>query len=105
MPMKTLPADVKPYKRTPEFTADTVPPGLLRSHDTKPGVWGKIVVLEGELLYRILEPQIEEHRLSVARFGVVEPTVRHEVVPDAGVRFYVEFHRAEAPAVDDDRQS
>ena len=92
--MKALPADVSPYKRTPEFTESTVPAGLLRSHDTKDGVWGKIVVLEGTLLYRILEPKVEEIVLSPNRYGVVEPTVRHEVVPSAGVRFYVEFHRA-----------
>lgn len=92
--MKTLPADVVPYKRTPEFTQSTVPAGLLRSHNTKDGVWGKIVVLEGTLLYRILEPEVEEILLSADRYGVVEPTVKHEVVASAGVRFYVEFHRA-----------
>ena len=92
--MKSLPPDVFPYKRTPEFTESTVPAGLLRSHNTKDGVWGTIVVLEGTLLYRILEPQVEEILLSSSRCGVVEPTVRHEVVPSAGVRFYVEFHRA-----------
>jgi tellurite resistance-related uncharacterized protein len=56
-------------------------------------VWGKIVVLEGTLLYRILEPEVEEILLSPDRYGVVEPTVRHEVEPLSGVRFYVEFHR------------
>ena len=91
--MKALPTNVFPYKRTPDFTESTVPAGLLRSHDTKEGVWGKIVVLEGTLLYRILEPEVEEILLSSNRCGVVEPTVRHEVVPFSGVRFYVEFHR------------
>ncbi len=91
--MKTLPTNVIAYKRTPDFTESTVPAGLLRSHNTKEGVWGKIVVVEGALLYRILEPEVEEILLSSERWGVVEPTVRHEVVPVAGVRFYVEFHR------------
>ena len=54
--------------------------------------YGKIVVLEGTLLYRILEPEVEEILLSPNRCGVVEPTVRHEVVPSTEVRFYVEFH-------------
>jgi tellurite resistance-related uncharacterized protein len=92
--MKSLPPNVFPYKRTPDFTESTVPAGLLRSHDTKDGVWGKIVVLEGTLLYLILEPQVEEILLTANRFGVVEPTVKHEVVPSPGVRFYVEFHRS-----------
>ena len=94
--MKELPENVKPYKRTPEFTAETVPSGLLRDHNTKPGVWGKIVVLEGTLLYRILEPEVEEHRLDPEHPGVVEPTVKHEVEVQGDVRFYVEFHRQES---------
>ena len=95
--MKTLPVDVIAYKRTPEFTVNTVPVGLLNSHNTKAGVWGKIVVLEGEVRYRILEPEFEEVRLDVHTYGVVEPTVRHEVALSPDARFYVEFHRA-APA-------
>src|SRR5690606_3716072 len=57
--MRALPDDVAPYKRTPEFTQDTVPAGLVGEHRTKPGVWGKIVVLEGRLRYHILEPAPE----------------------------------------------
>jgi tellurite resistance-related uncharacterized protein len=93
--MKTLPANAVPYKKTDVFSDSTVPSGLLRAHSTKPGAWGKIVVLEGTLTYRILDPVIEEVRLSPERFGVIEPTIKHEVLPSVGVRFYVEFHRVE----------
>ncbi|HET8883234.1 MAG TPA: DUF1971 domain-containing protein, partial [Solimonas sp.] len=51
--MKPLPSDVLAYKRTPEFTEQTVPPGLLHEHQTKASVWAKIVVLEGRLQYTI----------------------------------------------------
>ena len=91
--MKTLPLDVVAYKRTPDFTASTVPAGLLKSHSTKAGTWGTIMVLEGALVYRILEPVMEEVRLDATTRGIVEPTVKHEVVPEPGVRFYVEFYR------------
>lgn len=91
--MKELPQTVSAYKRTPEFTVATVPPGLLRGHSTKPGVWATVVVVEGTLTYRILEPDAEEIRLEPGRLGVIEPTVLHEVAPDPGARFYVEFHR------------
>ena len=91
--MKSLPPDVAPYRRTPEFTETTVPDALRRRHTTKAGVWGRIQVLEGELRYRILEPQREEHVLSPERPGVVEPEVPHEVEPLGRVRFYVEFLR------------
>jgi tellurite resistance-related uncharacterized protein len=90
--MKTIPSGFLPYKRTPEFTAETLPEGLRRAHRTRAGVWGKIVVLEGRLRYRILEPSLEETVLTPGVFGVVEPTVPHEVEPLGEVRFYVEFH-------------
>lgn len=93
--MKTLPEDVRPYQRTPEFTEASVPAGLLKQHSTKAGTWGKIQVLEGRLWYRILAPEAEEILLTPERFGVVEPQVPHEVCPDGPVRFYVEFHRVE----------
>lgn len=91
--MRQLPKSVSPYKRTPTFQENSIPPGLLKAHSTKPGTWGLIVVVEGELLYRILEPELEEIHLSPGRPGVVEPTVRHEVVSMGQVEFFVEFFR------------
>ena len=89
--MKPLPKTVSPYKQTPTFTETSVPAGLLAAHTTKDGVWAKIVVLEGELLYRILEPEVEEVVLSAELVGVIEPQVHHEVKPLGTVKFYVEF--------------
>lgn len=89
--MKELPTTVAAYKRTDTFTEQTIPNGLLKSHNTKSGVWGKIVILEGELRYRILEPEIEDNVLTTEHFGVVEPLVLHEVKPLGKVSFYVEF--------------
>jgi tellurite resistance-related uncharacterized protein len=56
-------------------------------------VWGKIVVVEGLLTYRINEPAVEIHELSPAHPGIVEPEVLHEVEPRGAVRFYVDFHK------------
>jgi len=91
--MKSLPKNVKPYKRTPEFTELTVPAGLLKDHQTKEGVWGKIVILEGVLKYTILEPVKEEVMLSGEMSGVVEPKVLHHIALQGQVKFYVEFNR------------
>ncbi|EEF25520.1 conserved hypothetical protein [Ricinus communis] len=91
--MKQLPANVAAYKRTPEFTEETVPSGLLHAHQTKASVWGKIVVIEGQLQYTINAPEEEVLILDPGIFGVVEPTVLHEVKPLGKVRFYVEFYR------------
>jgi tellurite resistance-related uncharacterized protein len=92
--VKTLPADVVAYKRTREFTEATVPSGLTSRHSTKADVWGRICVVEGQLRYRILEPEIEENVLEPGRDGVVEPEAPHEVEPLGSVRFFVEFLRA-----------
>lgn len=95
--MKSLPDDVVAYRKTPEFTAATVPAGLLKSHTTKRGVWGHIRILDGRLLYRILEPIVEEHVLTQERPGVVSPEIAHEVMPLGEVRFFVEFLRCPEP--------
>ena len=91
--MQEIPKDCTSYKQTPVFNEHTIPSGLLKAHQTKPGTWGKIVVLEGRLRYRILEPELEEHVLDPENAGVVEPEVFHEVAPEGTVRFYVEFHQ------------
>jgi tellurite resistance-related uncharacterized protein len=91
--MPTLPPDAEPYHRSAEFTEETVPDGLLHSHTTKAGVWGRIVVLEGSLRYRVLEPTRSETTLDPGSHGIIEPQVPHEVEPLGAVRFFVEFLR------------
>ena len=91
--MKSLPSDVVAYQRTKEFSEVTLPSGLRSRHATKPGVWGRICVLEGQLRYRILASEIEERVLRRGSPGVVEPEVPHEVEPVGEVRFFVEFLR------------
>jgi tellurite resistance-related uncharacterized protein len=91
-----LPSGLTAYKRTPTFDAETVPAGLRAQHSTKAGVWVRIVVLEGSLPFRFLEPHEELVVLTPERPGIVAPTQLHRAEPGPGVRFYVEFHRAEA---------
>lgn len=91
--MRSLPEDVAAYARTATFSAWSIPGNLRKSHRTKGGTWAKIVILEGRLRYRILEPSIEEFDLSPDRPGVVQPEVPHEVEAVGDVRFYVEFYR------------
>jgi tellurite resistance-related uncharacterized protein len=97
MTTNSLPPGLAPYKRTPEFTGDSVPAGLLRSHSTKDGVWGLIHVAEGRLAYRVTDARraaSERILTPESEPGVVEPTILHEVEPLGPVRFHVEFHRA-----------
>lgn len=95
-PAESLPDSVTAYRRTPEFTEETVPAALLSAHNTKDGVWGQIHVLEGELLYRVTDPRRTEQETVLTPIsppGIIEPTIAHEVRPRGRVRFYVEFYR------------
>ena len=87
------PAGFVAYKQTPVFTECTVPAGLLRDHATKRGVWARIVVLEGELRYRIASLSLDIV-LAPHHEGVVVPELLHSVEALGAVRFYVAFHRA-----------
>jgi tellurite resistance-related uncharacterized protein len=93
----TLPEDLAAYRRTPIFDQDSLPAGLRLRHSTKEGVWGLIVVLEGRLRYRLLDPP-SERILDPQTSGVVQPAQPHEVEPLGPVRFYVEFYSDGAPA-------
>lgn len=91
-----LPPDIRPYRRTPEFTEFTVPQALMRAHTTKAGAWALIHVLEGSLRYCIEDPRREASVTVLTTHtppGVVEPTIAHSVEPLGPVRFYVEFYR------------
>lgn len=92
----SIPPEAAPYSRTATFTEATVPAALLRAHNTKPGVWGKVCVEHGELLYRVTDPRRPASETVLTADGppgVVEPTILHEVAPRGRVSFFVEFYR------------
>lgn len=91
--MVKLPKEVSCYAKTPEFTEQSMPENLQESHRTKAGTWAKIVVREGALLFRILEPKAYETELRLGKPGVIEPETAHEVKPLGNVRFAIEFYR------------
>ncbi|MGH8762478.1 MAG: DUF3565 domain-containing protein [Nitrosospira sp.] len=88
-----LPDSFVAYKRTPDFTEESLPAALRKDHSTRVGVWAKIIVAEGKIRYRvpILKADIE---LSPDRIGIVVPEVLHSVEPLGVVRFFVEFYKA-----------
>lgn len=94
-PASALPRGVEPYKRTPEFNQDTIPAGLLKAHATKDGVWGRICVTSGELVYTVTDSRRRTRALVLApgNDGVVEPTILHHVRATGPVVFFVEFMR------------
>jgi tellurite resistance-related uncharacterized protein len=91
--MKALPLNVKLYKTTQTFTETSIPKGLLNNHQTLSNVWGKIVVIEGALMYVIQSDPYEEIKLTSEKHGVVEPEHLHFIKPEGKVVFYVEFYK------------
>lgn len=93
--MKTIPANAAHYKSTAVFTEDSTPAAIQRGHTTAAGVWGRIRILEGSLLYRITDARVtaEEVLLTPGQDGVVEPQIEHEVQLVGPVRFQLDFHR------------
>ncbi len=90
-----LPKGMVAYKRTADFTARTIPAALTANHSTKPGVWGLLHVVEGEVRYIVEPPLAREVVVTPEQPAVIVPEVLHRVVPGDTARFFVEFHRRE----------
>ena len=91
-PSDMEPAQVsQPYRTTPVFDETSLPAALRRDHRTKAGVWGVIRVLEGEVVFTLLNPP-DEQRLTPERPGVILPDQPHFVTPVGRTRMQVEFY-------------
>lgn len=87
--MKSIPEAVTTFKRINLFTESTVPAALLAQHRTAAGVWGRITVERGEILYTITGGP--SFVLTPQRPGVIEPQVEHFLTTIGDVAFFVEF--------------
>ena len=88
-----LPSSFIAYKKTPVFTEESLPGALRKDHATRVGVWGKIIMAEGKLRYRVPALQADME-LSQDKIGIVVPEVLHNVEPLGAIRFFVEFYKA-----------
>jgi tellurite methyltransferase len=95
----SLPAHLRPYRTSAVFDERTMPAGLRRRHCTKPGVWGVIRVVTGQLRFRVLEGGAESI-LDCEHPGLAQPGQLHEVEPLGPVRFFIEFYGAAAAAAE-----
>lgn len=94
--MPRIPSTASEYKRTPTFDKSTTPAGLRRSHTTKEGVWGEIVVVAGRVLYviEVIEPaEGASFVLTPGLTGTIAPLVPHHVDPEDDAKFFVRFLR------------
>ena len=94
--MTDWPDDLVKYSETPVFTDETVPAKLTGEHKTKPGVWGRLVLLEGALEYVVPGAPQKSRSLAKNDYAIIEPQVVHYVAPRKGAAFRVEFYKRSA---------
>jgi len=86
-----LPDGLRLIRSSPEWDERTVPAGLLRSHRVAGGVWGRVVVRDGQLRFTTST----EPRLNVivgpGEPQAIPPDVGHSMSPLGPVRFSVDF--------------
>jgi tellurite resistance-related uncharacterized protein len=92
--LNELPPNLQKYSETPVYTQDTVPAGLLKDHNTKSGVWGRITVLQGRLMYLIADHPAQPVDTQHPR--IIRPEEKHCVAFPEEVTFKVEFFRLAA---------
>jgi len=87
-----MPDGFAAYRKTGQFSETTIPKSLLHEHSTKAGVWAKIHVFRGKLIYHV---DGLKNRFDISREtpGIVIPEVKHHVEPIGPVTFFVEFYR------------
>lgn len=71
-----LPEGLTVYRKTPDFTEETLPAGLQRDHSIKPGSWGQLLVFSGCLTLHIHEA-VREVRGGDA--AAIPPSAVHHV--------------------------
>lgn len=98
---RELPKSAQLIRRTDVFDENSIPAGLQSKHDTKPGVWAAIHVLDGELALRLFEPFDKTKRVRKGKVSMVPPGVVHKVYPRGRVQFFVELLRTRPRDVSD----
>ena len=88
-----LPDDIVLSHRSDIFTEETLPQGLQSRHQTKAGLWARLGVLEGAVLFKEFQPFHTLTPLSPGVPGIVVPEVPHEVLWEGPFRMQIEFFK------------
>lgn len=92
-----IPTDFVHYKSTDIFTQQNIPKLFLYEQNTKAGVYGKIVVLQGQVKFygfKTRRGEIEiERQINAGEFAVSAPQYWHKVeLLTKDTQFRVEFY-------------
>lgn len=89
-----LPASAACYRTIGPFNRDTIPAGLLRRHDLKPGTWGVVTIRTGSIGFAWDDAAGGTTRLDAGQAILVPPTVPHHLVPEGEVTLDIGFWSA-----------
>ena len=85
--------DREPYKVTAVWDEHSLPEAIKRHHSTKPGVWGVLRVLAGEVRL-VFENRPTTVVVTPARPALIPPEEKHHVETVGAMRMQVEFYKA-----------
>ena len=95
-PPPVMPAQMALVRTTPRFGSDTVPAGLLRAHQVAEGVWGRLRVVSGTVVFVFDDDPDHPTVLWSGDHIDIPPQRAHHLEPEPGSQFEVEFHSARA---------
>ena len=91
-----LPESARSYRQIGPFEAGTIPAGLLRRHDLKPGVWGTLHILSGNIRFCWDDDAGGSRLLGTDDTMLVPPTIAHHLEIAGPVTLTIDFHAPEA---------
>ena len=81
-----------PYSSTPIFDEQSLPDAIRSAHNTKAGVWGLLVMLEGEASLVFHDPR-RVVEVSPGKPALIAPQAVHHVETAGPMQMKVEFYR------------
>lgn len=100
-----IPKTYYKYKEMPIWDNDIIAPRLLKIHNTKLGVYGKINLLEWELEYTVYDGEdgneVSTTILSPSNPGIAKPQEWHKIKPLGNIRMFVEFYKEKPESIQD----
>ncbi len=94
------PIGLRLVRSSPEWNEQTVPAGLLHTHQTTGDIWGRVVVHEGQLRFSASTEPVIDVVLGPESRQAIPPDIEHHVQPIGPVRFSIKFLAVSRPAVD-----
>ncbi|MEI2639094.1 MAG: DUF1971 domain-containing protein [Microthrixaceae bacterium] len=99
MELPQLPDGLELVRTTDVFNNSTAPSGLRKAHRVADGVWGRLVIHSGDVVFVFEDAPDEPIAVGAGGSVVIPPARYHHVDLDGPATFAVEFYRAPQDAV------